>query len=168
MGVFGLVAVNRRSLRNGLRPGAHLPGIVWDVGFSASASGNDQAEEQSKRQRWFDAHGYFPLVGRCVAQVARGHRLLTIPFRAQDSSGAKKKAHKTVGLSKFESVCAYARELSMPLQASTRPLTAFTEVSNISCSSLLSLMFTTFSTPPAPITVGTPTYMSFTPRSPSQ
>lgn len=64
--------------------------------------------------------------------------------------------------------CAYASELSMPLHASTRPLTAATDVSNICCSSLFSLMLTIFSMPPAPITVGTPTYMSLRPRSPSQ
>ena len=48
-------------------------------------------------------------------------------------------------------------ELSISLQALTRPFTALTDLSNIACSSLLSLMPITRSTPPAPITVGTPT-----------
>ena len=37
---------------------------------------------------------------------------------------------------------AQASELSIPLQASTRPFTAATDLSNIACSSLLSLMST--------------------------
>ena len=55
---------------------------------------------------------------------------------------------------------AYANEPSMAIHASIKPLTASTDLSNIACSSFDSLMFAIRSMPPAPITVGTPTYMS--------
>ncbi len=50
-----------------------------------------------------------------------------------------------------------ARAGSIPLQASPKPRTAATELSNIFCSSALSLMSTIRSMPPRPMTVGTPT-----------
>jgi hypothetical protein len=57
----------------------------------------------------------------------------------------------------------FAKLGSIFLQASTSPRTAATELSNIFFSSALRVISTTFSTPPAPITVGTPTYRSFSP-----
>jgi len=66
-----------------------------------------------------------------------------------------------------QSNCYQVRLSSMPLQAFTRPLTALTELSNMACSSLVIRMSITFSMPPAPITVGTPTYMPLRPRAPS-
>ncbi|SMC63024.1 hypothetical protein SAMN06295998_103216 [Primorskyibacter flagellatus] len=52
---------------------------------------------------------------------------------------------------------AQASEGSISLQALTSPFTALTELSNIACSSFVSLMSMIFSIPSAPITVGTPT-----------
>ncbi|SDW89350.1 hypothetical protein SAMN05444276_102424 [Paracoccus sanguinis] len=52
-----------------------------------------------------------------------------------------------------------ASELSMPLQASTRPFTASIDFCIIACSSSFISISMTFSMPPAPITVGTPTYI---------
>ena len=52
------------------------------------------------------------------------------------------------------------------LQASTRPCTAPTDLSNASRSLPASSISTIRSTPLDPITTGTPTYMSFTPYSP--
>src|SRR6266571_8024073 len=54
------------------------------------------------------------------------------------------------------------------LQASTRPCTAPTDLSNASRSLPASSISTTRSTPFDPITTGTPTYMSFTPYSPER
>ena len=48
----------------------------------------------------------------------------------------------------------------------TSSFTAATDLSIIVCSSALSLNSITFSTPPAPSTVGTPTKYPFTPNSP--
>lgn len=62
----------------------------------------------------------------------------------------------------------HASDASMPLQAASRPRTAATDLSNITCSSVFSEMSMIFSTPPAPITVGTPTYIPSSPYSPSQ
>ena len=68
-----------------------------------------------------------------------------------------KKKHASQGVSFRIYFDIYASEASIAMQASTRPLTAFTDLSNPACSSLLSLISTTRSTPPAPMTVGTPT-----------
>src|SRR6266849_4671142 len=53
-------------------------------------------------------------------------------------------------------------------QASTRPCTAPTDLSNASRSLPASSISTTRSTPFDPITTGTPTYMSLTPYSPER
>ncbi len=52
------------------------------------------------------------------------------------------------------------------MQASTRPFTEATDFWNIALSASFSSTSTIFSTPLAPITTGTPTYMSFTPNWP--
>ena len=57
---------------------------------------------------------------------------------------------------------AWTGYLSVP----TNSFTAATDLSIIACSSALSLNSITFSTPPAPSTVGTPTKYPFTPNSP--
>src|SRR4051812_16148883 len=56
-----------------------------------------------------------------------------------------------------------ARAWLIPLQASTSPCTEATDFSNIAFSSPENETSTMRSTPPAPMTIGTPTYMSFTP-----
>ena len=56
-----------------------------------------------------------------------------------------------------------ASVLSMALQASTRPLTASTDLSIIACSDGFSLISTIRSIPPAPMIVGTPTYIPSNP-----
>src|SRR6185369_5373635 len=53
--------------------------------------------------------------------------------------------------------------LSKPVATAQSSFTAFTDLSNIAFSSPFSEISTTFSTPLAPITVGTPTYRSLTP-----
>ena len=74
-------------------------------------------------------------------------------------SSAQKKARPEQArlLVSFGQSFAYASEPSISLQAATRPLTASTDLSNMAFSSLFMLISTTRSTPPAPITVGTPT-----------
>ena len=57
---------------------------------------------------------------------------------------------------------------AMPLQLSTRSFTAATELSNILFSEASNSISTTFSQPFAPIIIGTPTYISFTPYSPER
>ena len=59
-----------------------------------------------------------------------------------------------------------ARVASMALQASSRPFTALTDLSNIACSSAFSLMSTIFSMPSLPMMVGTPTYIPSRPKAP--
>jgi D-galactose 1-dehydrogenase len=71
-------------------------------------------------------------------------------FSGAAASGAGPDLHRA-GLSR------QARLGSMPLQASTRPSTASTEVLNIAASSSSKAISTIFSTPFAPITTGTPT-----------
>ena len=62
----------------------------------------------------------------------------------------------------------YLRLGSIALQASTKPLTAFTELSNMICSLLSNCMSAIRSIPPLPIMVGTPTYIPSSPNSPLQ
>ena len=57
--------------------------------------------------------------------------------------------------------------LSIALQALTSTFTASTDLSNIACSSLFIWISIIRSTPPAPMTVGTPTYIPLSPSSPS-
>lgn len=57
---------------------------------------------------------------------------------------------------------------SISLQAAIRPFTASTDLSNIACSTVFILISAIRSIPPAPMIVGTPTYMPFTPSSPLQ
>ena len=58
---------------------------------------------------------------------------------------------------------AVAREVSMPLQASTSPRTDSTDLANMAVSASSIGNSTMRSTPPAPITTGTPTYMPLWP-----
>ncbi len=82
--------------------------------------------------------------------MARRLRLVPGPLK-------QKRARPAARPSSISKCKPYFRLPSIPLQASTRPLTALTELSNIACSSLFMEISTTRSIPPAPITVGTPT-----------
>lgn len=58
--------------------------------------------------------------------------------------------------------------LSTPLQASMRPVTEATDLSNMAFSASSKVTSSTRSTPFAPITIGTPMNMPFTPYWPSR
>lgn len=95
---------------------------------------------------------------------------LTMPFGLKDQPKTHAPAGGPAGALVFVAwdLSDQTSVLSIPLQAVIRPLTASTDLSNMTCSSLVSLISTIFSMPPAPMIVGTPTYMFFRPNSPSQ
>jgi len=80
--------------------------------------------------------------------------------KALGENGAGRERRPRPGRSR--SIDAWIRYLRVP----TSSFTAATDLSIIACSSALSLNSITFSTPPAPNTVGTPTKYPFTPNSP--
>ncbi len=105
----------------------------------------------------------FPVTEAEPAKEKRFVSLTHAPARRQTAGlsvllPGKEKAPEKPGLSSYPQMgTTYFRLLSMPWQASTRPFTALTELSNMACSSLFMAISTTRSIPPAPITVGTPT-----------
>lgn len=172
----------QRLKEDGSQKGGHSPGRTRQI---AVATGLQAAEIEA--DRLYDLTRQVS-PRKALDLVARG-KILPYRFNIAQSltrvwpeveteppaSGNRPRVRRDARIKKpgrspvcLRSKTTYANVLSMPLQASTNPLTALTELSNIACSSLLSVMSTIFSIPFAPIIVGNPTYMPLRPNSPSQ
>lgn len=100
-------------------------------------------------------------VGRQQSRTDPPHRGRPFPV-LKVRMRARRRAFKAVRSSQGQ-----ASAGSIALQASTRPFTESTDFWNIACSASFSLISTIFSIPPAPMIVGTPTYIEVRPYSPS-
>src|SRR6266404_9352084 len=112
------------------------------------------------------------LPGSSCGEFRDSHQVLRLAYHIPEELQIRKlEVRKPIGLI-YRAIAKRnqrpSRSGAIFLQASTRPCTAPTDLSNASRSLPASSISTTRSTPFDPITAGTPTYMSFTPYSPER
>ncbi len=148
-----------------LRAEQQRPAIMSEVGAGADyPHGEKRLDPEAARRRDPCPGADRPVVLFC-ASLHRPHpgRLAPAP---QPATGDV--ARPFCGRAALCANAPYASAGSILRLASMSPRTEATDLSNIACSSALSLISSTFSTPPAPITTGTPTYRPLTPYSPER
>ena len=114
---------------------------VWPTVALKKLVGNTVKVTQADLDKGYEAN--YAVRVRCRAD-SRWHSTKQEPTQRRAPAASISQGHQV-------------RLESISLQALTNPFTASTDLSNISCSSLLSLMSTIRAMPPEPITVGTPT-----------